>query len=362
MKLIDILVDAGDTIPLLGVHTKYLAMDPDGRVHGYCDMPSPTVLGWGIPDALYSTDGRGCLIQLDRDDVDGQWQSAIITREQYESALAAKNDGWIDWGGGECPVPEGALVDVRYRNSEKFPDTFGTIALAVGGYGATGRHWNHDGYPNDIIAYRLHKPQEAEKTVNHFEGAPEWAMLRVKHKTDGDEYFITSMDEMKYQSIGATIGRPVKFSHQHWDVIATREPQDANSRANDELLEADLNECIGHGAAPVWNGEGLPPVGCRIEYTCKQTDAGHPAIEAGKWYGGAIIAYYGGGVWTSDNGIRHLSNTIFRPIRSEEYNKRYAAIEALFEILDAGASASQDSIDIYYAIAEGKIPGVKLGD
>ena len=72
MKLIDILVDAGDETPLFGVHTKYLAMDPDGRVHGYCDMPSPTVLGWGIPDALYSTDGRGCLIQLDRDDVDGQ--------------------------------------------------------------------------------------------------------------------------------------------------------------------------------------------------------------------------------------------------------------------------------------------------
>lgn len=113
---------------------------------------------------------------------------------------------------------------------------------------------------------------------------------------------------------------------------------------------------------PAWNGDGLPPVGCRVEYACKQPDLGHPAIENGKWYGGIIIAYYDDCVWTSDNGIRHLSNTIFRPIRTKADQKRYASIEALFEILDAGVSTSQDAIDIYYAIAAGKIPGVKLED
>ena len=41
-----------------------------------------------------------------------------ITREQYESALTAKNDGWIEWGGGECPVEEGTLVDVRFRDGD----------------------------------------------------------------------------------------------------------------------------------------------------------------------------------------------------------------------------------------------------
>lgn len=96
-------------------------------------------------------------------DIEVEDSDEEVTREQYEAALAAKNDEWIEWGGGECPVEKGTLVDVRYRNSEKFPDTFGTIALVVGGYGATGRHWNHDGYPNDIIAYRLHQPQEAER-------------------------------------------------------------------------------------------------------------------------------------------------------------------------------------------------------
>lgn len=182
-----------------------------------------------------------------------------ITRDQYEAALAASKepltgigvDGWIDWAGGECPITPSALVDIMLQDGGEYS-----------GMPAEGWRWEHLGDRSDIIKYRLHQPQESENTVDHFEGAPEWAMLRVKHKMDGDEYFIASMDEMKYQSIGAMIGRPVKFSHQHWDVIATREPQDANSRANDDLLaqhaaahagfastsrdeETDLNECIG---------------------------------------------------------------------------------------------------------------------
>lgn len=150
MKLIDILVAAGDETPLFGMHTKYLAMDPDGRVHGYCEMPSPAVLGWGIPDALYSTDGRVCLIQIDRDDVDGQWQSAIITREQYEAALASKNEGWIDWGGGKFPpVSAETIVDVKFKKG-----------YVQSGYPAGEYLWEHAWQGSNIIAYRLHKPQE----------------------------------------------------------------------------------------------------------------------------------------------------------------------------------------------------------
>lgn len=164
MKLIDILVSSGDGMSLFGLRTKYLAMDPDGRVYGYTEMPTPGIIGWSVPDNLYSTDGRGCLIQIDRDDVDGQWQSAIITREQYEAALAAKNDGWIEWGGGECPVPRGTLVDVKYRCGDVNyhtkagePDSAGSIdtAFAV--------RWSKLGAEYDIIAYRLHQSRRAEQ-------------------------------------------------------------------------------------------------------------------------------------------------------------------------------------------------------
>lgn len=171
----------------------------------------------------------------------GDYCSSLVTRDQYESALEASKepltgtgvDGWIDWAGGECPVVANAFVDVKQRDNWVSENS-----------NANGWRWKHVGDHTDIIAYRLHQPEEVEKNVDHFEGAPEWAMLRVKHKTDGDEYFIASMDEMKYQSIGISFGRPVKFSHQHWDVIATREPQDANSRANDDRLAGDAEQAL----------------------------------------------------------------------------------------------------------------------
>lgn len=159
MKLIDILVGSGDGMSLFGLRTKYLAMDPDGRVYGYTEMPKPGIIGWSVPDNLYSTDGRGCLIQIDRDDVDGQWQSAIITREQYEAALAAKNEGWIDWPGGECPVPCGTMVDVKLR--------CGSVTRQRSGESLD---WQHDGQYElgAIIAYRLHNPQDATTRANDY--------------------------------------------------------------------------------------------------------------------------------------------------------------------------------------------------
>lgn len=112
-----------------------------------------------------------------------------VTREQYEAALAAKNDGWIEWGGGLIPVDVRSIVDVKFNNGN-----IHTNQLA-GGYS-----WEHEWADSNIIAYRLHQPQEEEQ-----------------------------------------------------------------NKADDE---ADLNECIGQDAVPVWNGEGLPPVGCDVEYHC----------------------------------------------------------------------------------------------
>jgi len=67
----------------------------------------------------------------------------------------------------------------------------------------------------------------------------------------------------------------------------------------------------------MWNGEGLPPVGDTVEYSAIDYDFSKPSIENGNWYRGKIIAYYDGCVWTSDNGIRSLGNTAFRPIKSD---------------------------------------------
>lgn len=289
MKLIDVLVGSGDGMSLFGLRTKYLAMDPDGRVYGYTEMPTPGIIGWSVPDNLYSTDGRGCLIQIDRDDVDGQWQSAIITREQYEAALTAKNEGWIEWGGGECPVSDRTIVEVRYRNGE-------VKAAAPADF----YEWGH-GRPHfvttgcDIIAYRLHQPQKAEQ-----------------------------------------------------------------DKADDE---ADLNECIGQDAAPVWNGDGLPPVGCECEFISNDKSWGSVVVIG--MDGDKVVIKPSGETYY---GITPSEKQVFRPTRSEADKKREEAAQALCTAGGGNGNVDEESgygscwFDVYDAIAAGKIPGVKLED
>ncbi len=67
-----------------------------------------------------------------------------VTREQYEAALAAHNDGWIPWSGGECPVDGSVMVELRLRDNTDATDI------------AENWFWNHCGNEADIISYRLH--------------------------------------------------------------------------------------------------------------------------------------------------------------------------------------------------------------
>lgn len=79
--------------------------------------------------------------------------NSIVTRNQYESALAASkaivgHEGWIQWAGGDCPVDSDAIVEVKYRKSNQYQynnDRAGDFS------------WAHDGIDGDIIAYRLHR-------------------------------------------------------------------------------------------------------------------------------------------------------------------------------------------------------------
>lgn len=130
-----------------------------------------------------------------------------VTREQYEAALAAKNDGWIEWGGGECPVPCGTMVDVKHRcgavseNQQAWPKRHKESDVMVNPLSNAGQaFWRHENSVMDIIAYRLHQPQQAEQP---------WAS------------------------------------------------------------EEDLNECIGQDSSTAWSVRWLPSSGCECEYQYK---------------------------------------------------------------------------------------------
>lgn len=112
------------------------------------------------------------------------YATAIITRDQYEAALEASKetltgtgvDGWIDWAGGDCPVESCAVVDVMFRYLEN---------SATDHAGAW--RWNHNGTDSDIIAYRLHQPQDANSRANDDRLAHDAAFegVSLRHRRDG---------------------------------------------------------------------------------------------------------------------------------------------------------------------------------
>lgn len=70
--------------------------------------------------------------------------------------MTDNKDGWIEWKGGECPVPEGVRVEVVFRDfygDMRCPETF---------------RWGHKGDGSDIIAYRIIGPF----TYQHEDGKP----------------------------------------------------------------------------------------------------------------------------------------------------------------------------------------------
>ncbi len=79
------------------------------------------------------------------------------------------DDGWINWEGGDCPVPHLTIVDVVWRDGSIFmaQQAWGKnrgkeINDQVEGSSFAGlAFWEKDGGSNDIVAYRLHKPLQS---------------------------------------------------------------------------------------------------------------------------------------------------------------------------------------------------------
>lgn len=63
------------------------------------------------------------------------------------AAPVADSDGWIEWGGGSCPVPEEVFVDIRIKDGGELSGPAGDFM------------WEHPlaGW-NEIVFYRVVKP------------------------------------------------------------------------------------------------------------------------------------------------------------------------------------------------------------
>lgn len=107
---------------------------------------------------------------------------------------------------------------------------------------------------------------------------------------------------------------------------------------------------------PSWDGVGLPPVGCEVEFKA----------EDGGWGAGTVLFVGEKRIFwrCHEDNMEYnceISPPEFRQIHSEADKKRDEAINAMRECL-GHASGLIEVSNIYTAIAAGKIPGVKLED
>lgn len=119
---------------------------------------------------------------------------------------------------------------------------------------------------------------------------------------------------------------------------------------------------------PAWNGEGLPPVGCKCEYLDNN----------GKWY--PVTIKYSSDQLVVISGVTKIlgveqgteiakdiiiDKPQFRTLRSEAERKHEDVLESICSVLEMVAQdykREDEAKLIYEAIAAGKIPGVKLDD
>jgi hypothetical protein len=124
--------------------------------------------------------------------------TAIVTREMWESERAriaepakkASKDGWIRHRGGKCPVDKGVLVDVRFRSgdietSDDWP------------------RWDHKDHPRAIMAYRLHKPEIQQASVENVEAFNAQADITVNMRDPHTENPLIWRDRIR--EIDATV-------------------------------------------------------------------------------------------------------------------------------------------------------------
>jgi len=81
-----------------------------------------------------------------------------------QGSVPSADDGWIEWSGGECPVPPKTIVETRHRSGDecllaKGPaddNSYGEGPWTAGRWGR--KAWLHeaDGFSSvDIVAYRI---------------------------------------------------------------------------------------------------------------------------------------------------------------------------------------------------------------
>ncbi|KOQ93309.1 hypothetical protein [Pluralibacter gergoviae] len=146
---------------------------------------------------------------------------------------------------------------------------------------------------------------------------------------------------------------------------------ESSDKSTSVITREQYEAALAESKKVAWSGEGLPPVGSRVEVKAEDEDWGWTQIDVVYVHNGEIIGI-----------IRHESEylndrlekfsagyngAVFRPIRSEEERKRDEAVEALLGAYfnappyDEPNEADRSGMsEVYSSIAAGKIPHIKI--
>ena len=144
-------IENGYGVAVAAVAHEHLSPDSE-TLDGNCDLiaAAPDLLE-ALQDCerVMSEELKGLLV------IQPELKNARAAIAKAKAALTAPqpaDDGWIPWGGGDCPVAHSTIVNVRYRDGWE------------GGGLASKFRWLHatqessDVKELDIIAYRVVKP------------------------------------------------------------------------------------------------------------------------------------------------------------------------------------------------------------
>lgn len=132
---------------------EFAAQDGDGGVGGYGEKPV-----WSLFGKYWRNEAFGEWFMANK--IKNHHQTVLSRAEYFHLYPSPDADGWIDWRGGECPVDVDALICCKWRS--------GKVMIAACRAGSLS--WRYNGNAADIVAYRLHKPEQVETVEYNYPG------------------------------------------------------------------------------------------------------------------------------------------------------------------------------------------------
>ena len=126
---------------------EFAAQDGDGGVGGYYVKPE-----WDSLAKYWWREASGQWFLVNK--IKNHHQTVLSRAEYFHLYPAPDADGWIEWKGGECPVGGDVMVVCKVRTGKEFRNGKKIKASIL--------RWRHTGGMADIIAYRLHKPEQSK--------------------------------------------------------------------------------------------------------------------------------------------------------------------------------------------------------